>query len=287
VTREERIRVRGRPDVLLQVRETRHGPVISDISPEEGGKRLAVAMTSLIPGDTTASGFLALNRARNVAEAGQAAATISAPVQNLVVADTDHISQFTAGRVPIRRAGDGSMPVDGADGAHDWIGFASGSQLPNVVDPPSGWIVNANEPVASPDFPVFIGRDVQGPWRGQRIKELLGGSSSHTVADFARMQMDIGSVYARELLPVLRGIAAPEGISRQTLMKLRDWDGTMSVDSPGPLIFNLWLTRFREAVLHPSGVPENSPAVSKLNFVGWLLSTHTDPAARATWRDGG
>src|SRR5262249_28880126 len=56
VTREERIRVRGRPDVLLQVRETRHGPVISDISPEEGGKRLAVAMTSLIPGDTTASG---------------------------------------------------------------------------------------------------------------------------------------------------------------------------------------------------------------------------------------
>lgn len=83
VTREERICVRGQPDVLLKVRETRHGPVVSDISPEEGGKLLAVAMASLATGDTTASGFLALNRARNVAEAGQAAATITAPVQNL------------------------------------------------------------------------------------------------------------------------------------------------------------------------------------------------------------
>ncbi len=287
VTREERIRVRGHPEILLKVRETRHGPVISDIAPEEGGKLLAVAMTNLAPGDTTASGFLALNRARNVAEAGQAAATISAPVQNLVVADSDHIGLFTAGRVPIRRVGDGGMPVDGADGAHDWIGFASGSQLPAVVDPPSGWIVNANEPVAPPDFPVFIGRDAQGPWRAQRIKELLGGSLTHTVADFARMQMDIRSIYARELLPVLRDMAVPEGISRQALMQLRQWDGTMSADSPGPLIFNVWLTRFREAVLHHAGVPENSRAVSKLGFVAWLLSDHTDLAAKAAWCDDG
>lgn len=98
------------------------------------------------------------------------------------------------------------------------------------------------------------------------------------------MQIDTSSDYARELLPVLRQVAAPQGIARQALMQLRDWDGTMSVDSPGPLIFNVWLTRFREAVLRHAGVPENSRAVSQLSFVAWLLSDRTDAAALAYWR---
>jgi penicillin amidase len=285
-TREERIHVRGQPDVVLKVRETRHGPVISDIAPEEDGKLLAVAMASLAPGETVVSGFLALNRAGSVAEAGKAAADISSPVQNMFVADAEHIALFVTGRVPLRRAGDGSMPVDGADGKHDWTGFASGSQLPVTVDPPSGRIVNANEPVAPPDFPIFLGHDPRGPWRAQRIDELLAASRQHTVAGFARMQVDAGSTYARQLLPALRRVSVPEGIARPALKQLQDWDGTMSVDRPGPLIFNAWLARFREDVLRRAGVPEQSPAVSSLNFVAWLLTADADPAARAAWCDG-
>jgi penicillin amidase len=285
-TREERIHVRGEPDVVLKVRETRHGPVISDIAPERDDKLLAVAMASLKPGETTASGFLALNRAGSVAEAGEAAAKITSPVQNMFVADAEHIGLFVTGRVPVRRAGDGSMPVDGADGRHDWLGFASGSQLPVTVDPPSGRMLNANEPVVPPDFPTFLGHDPRGPWRARRIDELLAASNRHTVADFARMQVDAGSTYARQLLPVLRGVAVPEGTARQALAQLRDWDGTMSMDGPQPLIFNAWLARFREDVLRRAGVPEQSPAVSRQDFVAWLLSPNADRAARSAWCDG-
>ncbi len=105
-TRTERIRVRGAPDEVLTVRETRHGPLISDIRPQHGGPLLAVAMASLAYGDTAASGFLALNRARDMAEAATAAKLITAPVQNMIVADRAHIGLFVTGRVPIRRAGD-------------------------------------------------------------------------------------------------------------------------------------------------------------------------------------
>lgn len=286
VTREERIHVRGQPDVVLQVRETRHGPVISDIAPERDGKLLAVAMASLQPGESAASGFLALNRAGSVSEAGQAAAKITSPVQNMLVADAEHIGLFVTGRVPVRRAGDGSMPVDGADGMHDWIGFASGSRLPVTIDPPSGRILNANEPVAPPDFPTFLGHDPRGPWRAQRIDELLAASTRHTVADFARMQVDAGSTYARRLLPALRGVAVPEGTARQALAQLRGWDGTLSMDGPQALIFNAWLARFREDVLRRAGVPEQSPAVSRQDFVAWLLSAEADRAARAAWCGG-
>ncbi len=244
---------------MLKVRETRHGPVISDIAPEKDGQVLAVSMASLHFGETAASGFMALNRAGSVAAAGEAAAKITSPVQNMFVADAEHIGLFVTGRVPIRRAGDGSIPVEGADGMHDWTGFASGGQLPVTVDPPSGRLVNANEPVAPPDFPIFLGHDPRGPWRAERIDEVLAASTRHTAADFARMQTDAGSTYARQLLPVLRGATVPEGTARQALMLLQGCDGTMSLEGPQPLIFNAWLGRFREDVLRRAGVPEKSP----------------------------
>ncbi len=137
------------------VRETRHGPVISDLDNPDG-PILAVSMGNLQPGDTAAAGLLALNRADRVQEAGQAAAMISSPVQNLLVADDKTIGQFITGRVPIRKAGDGSAPVPG-DGSHDWIGWASGEQLPHTVSPASGRLVNGNEPIWPQNFPVVHG----------------------------------------------------------------------------------------------------------------------------------
>ena len=290
LTRTERIGVRGAPDEVLTVRETRHGPVISDIRPQPDDTLMAVAAANLADGDTAASGFLALNRAGSVAEAGAAAKLITAPVQNMLVADRAHIGLFVTGRVPIRRAGDGSMPVPGADGAHDWLGFAAGEQLPHAVDPPSGRLVNANEPVAPPNFPVFMGRDPQGPWRAQRIAELLAASDRHTVQDFARMQADAGSEYARQMLPALRAVSLPDGLASRAAAQLRGWDGTMAKDSAAPLVFNAWLTRFREDVLRRAGVPVRSIAVSKLGFVAWLLRPDADAGAgavaRAAWCGG-
>ena len=112
--------MRGEPDTILTVRETRHGPVISDLRPggaSAKGPILAVAMANLAPRDTGASGLLALNHATSVEEAGKAAPLVRAPVQNLMVADHANIGLFVTGEVPIRRHGDGWAPVPGiADG---------------------------------------------------------------------------------------------------------------------------------------------------------------------------
>jgi penicillin amidase len=261
--REERIRVRGEADRVLQVRETRHGPVISDLL-DAKGPVLAVAMGNLQPDDTAAIGLFALNRARGVAEAGKAAAQITSPVQNLIVADRTTIAMFVTGRVPIRKAGDGAMPVDGADGAHDWIGWASGDQLPHYVAPESGVLVNANERVAPADFPVYLGRDWFADWRARRIRALLGGPAPLTVESFARMQVDVTSEMARAMLPALLSIPAPAGTAGTAWKLLEGWDGAMSLDSPRPLIFEAWMGRFYDAVLRGAGVPANAEAAAPL-----------------------
>ena len=261
-TRTERIAVRGQAAEEMTVRQTRHGPVVSDIPGSVAaapGTVFALSMGALAPGNDAATGLLALNHAGSVAEAGQAAPQITAPVQNLLVADKAGIGQFTTGRVPVRRAGNGEWPVAGASGAYDWVGWASGDALPHSVNPASGHLVNANERVAPPDFPVFMGQDWFGDWRARRIRQMLG-SGSHTLDDFARMQVDATSTFAQAILPVL--LARPRGddLAGRAAGLLVGWDGRMATDLPQPLIFEAWWRQFYRLLLARRGLPAAIPA---------------------------
>ena len=276
IVRHEIIKIRGNPDELLPVRETRHGPVISDLQ-GGAGPILAVSMASLKPGNMAAAGLRALNLAHSVAEAGRAAPGITAPVQNLMVADRAGIGLFVTGRVPIRRAGDGSIPVEGADGAHDWVDWASGDQLPHVVAPASGHLVNANERVAPPDFPVFLGRDWFGDWRARRIRALLAATPRATPADFTRMQMDVISPFANDLLPVLLKVDADDARAATALGLLRRWDGSMALNLPQPLIFTAWIDRFVDLVLQRSGISV-ADAGPRSEFAAYVLSSASGPS---------
>lgn len=253
-THEELIHVRGGQDERLRVRETRHGPVLSDLDPASGPV-LAVAMAALAPNDTGMDGLRALGLARTVQDIGAAAALITSPVQNLLGADRITIGQFTTGRIPLRGDGDGTRPVPGADGAHDWTGFAAGDALPHVVAPESGRIVNANERVAPPDFPVFMGHDWFGDWRAQRIRTLLAATGKHDLDSFATMQLDPISAFAQAILPRLRRVTPAPGASTAALALLASWDGGMRMEQPQPLIFNAWMRVFTASYMKQQSIP--------------------------------
>ncbi|MDR3537806.1 MAG: penicillin acylase family protein [Acetobacteraceae bacterium] len=267
---EERIRVRGEPDQVLTVRETRHGPVITDLL-GANEPLLAVAMGNLQPDDTAAAGLLALNQAETVAQAGAAAPVITSPVQNLLVADRQGIGLFLTGRVPIRKAGDGSAPVPGADGAHDWIGWVAGTDLPHVVAPGSGRLVNTNEPIAPAEDHPFLGRDAFGDWRAQRIHTLLAASDRHTAADFAHIQADVQSTFAQQILPTLLAVTGLDAPAARAQALLRGWDGAMTTDAPQPLIFNAWIAQFDRSVLIQNGIHPDQGGPRE-DFVAFVLT---------------
>jgi penicillin G amidase len=157
--------------------------------------------------------------------------------------------------VPIRARGDGSRPVDGASGAYDWIGWATGSALPHLRDPPSGRLVNANNRIAPADFPVFLGRHWFADWRARRIRQLLDRHPVASLADFTAMQADVTSLFARALLPHLLTVPPPPGAAGVALRLLAGWNGAMVVDAPQPLIFQAWMDRFYRLVMAHNHVP--------------------------------
>ncbi len=253
-TRTETIHVRGQPDDILHVRSTRHGPLVSDLIAGHG-PMLALQMANLAPGDTAAAGLLALNQAQTVAEALAAAPRITSPVQNLLVADRSTIALAVTGRVPIRKSGDGALPSPGADGSHDWTGWASGAQLPQIIAPASGRLVNANERVAPPDFPVFLGRDWYDDLRARRIRQLLDARPKHDPADFTAMQLDTLDLAATDLLPRLTALPATDPLAIRALSLLRLWNGHADTNLLQPLIFTAWMQQVLDAVLARQQIP--------------------------------
>lgn len=276
--REERIAVRGAAEEVLRVRETRHGPVISDLDGEpEAGRVLAVSMASLAPGDTQAQGLLALNRARSVAEARAAASLIASPAQNLMVADAEGATaMFLTGRTPVRAAGDGSLPVPGWDGRHDWKGWVPFDAMPHVEGSAGGAIVNANNRVQPAGSEVFLGRDWFGDWRFRRIGELLRQRERHAPGDLAAMQADAVSLFAREMLPLLLAPPRPEGAAGRARDLLAGWDGGMGTALPQPLIFNAWTREMGRLALAAGGVPDGAWTAGP-EFLRLLLSPEGAP----------
>ena len=151
--RSEVIHVKGKSDETVDVSITRHGPIISELVPGET-RSLALRWTLY---DGLRIPFFEVNAAQNWDEFRKAFSHLDAPGQNVVYADVDgNIGYQTTGKVPIRAAGDGSLPVSGADDAHEWISYIPFDKLPSVYNPPSGIIATANGRIAPDDYPNSI-----------------------------------------------------------------------------------------------------------------------------------
>jgi len=278
-TRTELIQVRGQDPVTLIVRETANGPVISDLdeTPRTDGRILTVRMANLEPNDTTGRGFMLLNRARDIAEAREAAALISSPPQNMMVADrAGGIAMYLTGRTPIRSLGDGSLPTPGDK---PWTGFVPFDEMPHVENPEAGMLVNANNRVSPEGHAVHLTREWYGDWRFRRIHARLAAQEVNGPAEFAAIQMDAVSLLARESLPFLNSLPRGNGALGAAQGLLRDWDGEMSPDQAQPLIWNAFARRMPALALRQARVPD---ARGSPEFLRFLL---TSP--EAGWWCGG
>ena len=141
-TRQETIAVRGAEPVTQSVRSTRHGPVLSDALPAgwvESDHLLALATTYLGADDPTAASLWHIGRAENAAGVRAALEDFASPPQNMVYADADGTIGFMIpGHMPIRRGGNGWLPVPGWTGEYDWQGFIPSAELPQQTNPRSG-----------------------------------------------------------------------------------------------------------------------------------------------------
>jgi len=260
--RVEIIHVKGKPDVTVDVKITRHGPIVTDLVPGET-RPLALRWTLY---DGLRLPFFHVNAAQNWDEFLKAFALLDAPGQNVVYADVDgNIGYHATGKVPIRAAGDGSLPASGADDTHEWISYIPFEKLPSIYNPPSGIIATANGRIAPDNYPNSISMEWEAPWRTERIYHVLESGRQFTAADMLALETDIRSepdLFAAErLVYAVDHAAKPSQRAKQAADLMRGWDGRMSASSAAPTLAENAILQLRRLLLEPKlGSPNPEPA---------------------------
>ncbi|GAA3796485.1 penicillin acylase family protein [Cellulomonas soli] len=254
-SRTEVIKVAGAEDVELTVRETVHGPIVSDVldidevraapvpDGSPGGRyEVALAWTALSPG-STADAIFAFDLAHDAEDVAAAAALFDVPSQNIVFATTDgHIGYQAPGKIPVRASvvgavvpSDGTWPRPGWDSAYDWQGFVDDAAMPHVLDPADGIVVAANQAVTPSGVGPFLTTDWDYGYRAQRIRDLLteqiADGTAIDVATTSELQLDQHSPYADVLVPALVSLPIDDTFYDDGQELLRAWDGEASSDS--------------------------------------------------------
>ena len=291
--REEVIEVAGGEPVTVTVRSTGRGPIVTDITPDfaaaaeagtaatDSATELEVSLqwTALSPG-STAQAVFALNRARDWNQFRAAAELFDVPAQNLIYADVEgNIGYQAPGVVPVRSAGDGTVPLPGWTSANGWVGNVPYGEMPSVLNPPRGYIVTANNAVS--ETGPFLARDWDHGYRADRIErllaELIGTGEKLTAADLAEVQLDLRDPNAAAFLPVIAELEL-EGDAARAAALLADWDADADADSPEAAYFAVFWDTLLDRMF--GSLPESSRPVGGdrwFSVVGTLLG---EPDAR-------
>lgn len=258
-TRTETINVVGGDPVEITIKSTRHGPVVSESygplknKGEPDDKEfvpfkdragislpnqyvIALKWTALTP-STPFQAIWGFNQAQNWNEFREATREFHVPAQNLVYADVDgNIGYQMPGDIPIRKNGDGTLPVPGWTDEYEWTGYIPFEELPYTFNPAEGYIVTANNQVPPRDYPHLITYDWDYGFRSQRINDLINNAPGKIdIAYIQSMQGDSFDANAPLYVPVLLNI---QGLSEEHINLLKDWDYQDRADSSAAAIFN-------------------------------------------------
>ena len=249
--REETILIGRSDSVTINVRATRHRPVVNDVHPMHRHTDrdtlthhtpVAMRWTGLDVSDEM-YGFYLMDRASNRSEFERGLREIAVPGQSVVYADVDgNIGYWTTGHIPIRGKQNAMLPLPGWTGDAEWEGYVPFDEMPRLLNPPEGIIACANQKIADKTFPYYISTLWEPTSRIQRIFQLLGSAEKFTPEDFKQFQHDEVSLYAREvagdLLRAYDSSDAKEQDIASALMYLRNWDYKFTQSDIATSIFN-------------------------------------------------
>ena len=261
VHREE-IAVRGRDEPeVFEVRETRHGPLIDSYL-------IGVSEPTVVTGDLRHTYALRwvgaehliqpstvhrVNAAGSWEEFREAVQGWVCPGQNMVYADVDGTIGFQAtGMYPIRREGDGSIPVPGWLDRFEWDGWVPFDELPRSLNPDRGFLCTANNKIHDDAYPHTLTRDFLPPYRARRIAELLTERAVHDRESFARIQRDTLSLSARQIVPDLVRLEPGSDRQKEALSLLAEWNHRLDAGSAAAALYEVWVKHIATRVLRPA-----------------------------------
>lgn len=248
---EEEFKIKGQDDPeKVEIIITRNGPLIADDPP------LSLRWTAYDIEASAVDAVISINEARNWDEFRLALFDFTIPMQNFVYADVDgNIGFRTAGMTPIRKQGLGLEPVPGWSADYGWKGYVPVEEMPELYNPPQGFIATANHRVTDDSYPHMIAIDDATPYRMNRIVDQLSAGIPLSLEDMKALQTDWFNPHAAARLPGWLDIIDENAFEldeneQKGLEILKAWvNNPVSLpEAAAPAIYAGWYLNFMEEV---------------------------------------
>jgi penicillin amidase len=268
---DERIDIKNEMSRNVTLKFTRHGPVIYE--DKENNKAYAIRAAWLEKGCAPYLASLRMDQAKTWEEFRDACSYSRTPSENMVWADREgNIGWQAVGITPIRNNWYGLLPVTG-DGKYEWDGYLPIKDLPSKFNPSEGFIATANEFNVPHDYEHRLGYQWSDKFRSNRIAEVLGSGKKLSMVDMMNLQCDELSVPARDLVPMLKGLAS-DNKKAQTLIELfLNWNFVMDAKSIEASVYLFWEQHLRNSVSKiinreiPSRQAPNIPLTAVISYL--------------------
>ena len=250
------ILVKDDAPVILSVYRTQRGPIVNKMEPTAHYSQMLISMkwTGYESSNETGA-FYRIDKASDWKEFQDALKLFAVPAQNFVYADVDgNIGYYTGGRLPIRKTKGPTLPFPGWTDEYDWKGYVPFEQMPHRYNPPEGFVATANNKITDDSYPYYISNYWESPWRSIRISEVLREQDRFTVEDMQRLQCDLVSVQAREIVPLILhaydSVSVSDPDVKTTLEYFRNWNFEMRKEDVSTSLFEAAVTKMVYNTFH-------------------------------------
>lgn len=262
---KDTIKVKDSADVVIKIKSTHRGPIISDIhlynemfssnSSDLSNHRqtnISMRWTGNDVSDEYYAYYL-INHSKNWNEFKSALKYFTVPGQNFVYADKEgNIGYYCAVKLPIRDFNNPSFIYDGTTDKYDWKGFVPFDELPSLFNPKDNYIATANNKTIE-NYKYHISNIWEPPSRIQRITELINSKQKLSVNDYEKMQMDFVSPYAKDvtkfIIDAFKNMKITDKNLQITLQLFENWNYEMDKYSQLPTIYVMFLDKLLKNIL--------------------------------------
>ena len=244
--RREIIKVKDSSDVLLEVKETQHGPIINGILDGiKGTKPVAISWLFTQQDNKMLEAVYSLSHSKNLDDFRKGVSLIAAPGLNIMYGDAKgNIAWNTSGKLyKLDKSVNPNFILNGANGIDDKKEFLDFSKNPHAINPTWNYVYSANNQPEAVDGYLYPGYYLPQD-RAKRISDLLEPKNNWTREDVEQMINDNRSSVASDIVANLVVTLDQESLSnneKEAISILKKWNGSNNLKDIAPTIYNKWI----------------------------------------------